>query len=134
MSHVRKQIREAVATALGAVATTYVSRVWPVEQGNLPVLLVYSGAEQIEGEPYAMDRRYAVVVEAIAEGNDDALDDLLVGIETGLTGDLGGLVVHMQPVSVEITNSAEGSAPIGRARITYEALYRTSYADPQNTI
>lgn len=134
MSHVRTQIRSAMASALATVATTHVARVYPVDQGALPVLLVYSGAEQIEGDLDHLLRRYAVTVEAIAEGTDDALDALLVGIEQALIGDLGGTVVSLQPVSVEIVNSAEGSAPIGRARVTFEALYRTSFADPETSL
>ena len=38
MSHVRKQIRDAVAADLAPVATTHVARVYPVEQTALPVL------------------------------------------------------------------------------------------------
>lgn len=134
MSHVRTQIRTAIAAALAPVATTHVARVYQIDPATLPVLLVASGPEAIEGQLDTLYRRYQVIVEAVTSGTDDALDALLVGVEEALTGDLGGLVVHLQPVSVEISNSAEGSAPIGRARITYEALYRTSYADPETSI
>ena len=73
MSHVRKQIRDATATALAGVATVYTSRVYPVQAASLPVILVYSGDEQIEGQhhvrraPPMRAEGAPVAVEALAE-------------------------------------------------------------------
>jgi hypothetical protein len=137
MSHVRQQIRAAVVAALTPIATTVASRIWPLDQSALPVLLVYSGSEEIEGAEFgAMDRRYDVNVEAVVAGEnyDDTIDGLLVQIEQALNGDLGGLVLSMTATGIEVSASAEGSTALARARITFEAQYRTSYADPETSI
>ena len=46
MSHVRQQIREQVATTVTGLTTTgsnvFQSRVYPLQDANLPALLVYS--------------------------------------------------------------------------------------------
>ena len=137
MSHVRKQIRDAAASALASLGGVHTSRVYPVQPDELPVLLVYTADEQIEGNLSAMDRRLELVVECVAQGEsvEDELDTLLAGVEQALDDStLGGVVVSLMPTSISVILSAEGSAPIGRTRITYEALYRTSFADPETSI
>lgn len=136
MSHVRKQIRDAVVTALTPLGGVHASRVYAVQPEELPVYLVYAGPEEITGDFQTLERRLQVIVEIVADGQDfdDTLDAQLVLVEEALTGDLSDLLVAMQPLSIEVLATAEGATPISRARITFEALYRTSYTDPETSI
>lgn len=136
MSHVRKQIRDATALALASLGGVHASRMYPVQPDELPVFLVYGGNEEIAGDFQTLERRFQVIVEIIADGQgfDDTLDEQLVAVEEALSGDLSGLVVSFAPATIELSASVEGSTPIGRARITYEAVYRTSYTDVETSI
>lgn len=136
MSHVRAQIRAATVAALEPLGGVYASRLRPVQPEELPVFLVYLGDEAIEGNFTVLERRLEVVVEIIAHGQDfdETIEQQLVAVEAALTGTLDDLVVAFQPTAISLTSSSEGASPIGRARITYEALYRVSYTDPETSI
>jgi hypothetical protein len=139
MSHVRTQIRAAIVATLSPIATTHASRVHRLEQDALPVLLVYTNNEEVvEGGPMsAVQRQLEVEVSAVATGDavDDQLDALIAAVEAALNAStLGGLVVHLLPRSLQMSISTEGSQPIGRATLTFEALYRTSMTDPETAI
>jgi hypothetical protein len=130
MPHVRQQIRSAVAAALAPLGGVHVSRVYPIRTEELPVFLVYNGSERLEGAGFShLMRGLEIVVEIVVTGDDvDALLDAeLVKVETALTGNLGGLVNAFMPSRIETSATAEGSAPIGRARITYGAVYRSNF-------
>lgn len=137
MSHVRTQIRDAAATALAGVGTVIKSRVYPVSEDALPVLLVYADNETITlTDLRSLERNLSLVVECVVQAADldTALDPLLVGVETALTANtLGGIVLRLLPAQLDVTLSGEGAAPIARARLTFEALYRTSITDPETS-
>lgn len=138
MSHVRTQIRDRVVTLLTPLGTVYASRIHPIAEDALPVFLVYTNAEQIDLEGAAfntLERRLEVVVEIVAQATadlDDTLDAKLALVEAALAADftLNGKAVASMPASIEISMSMEGAQPIGRARLTYAVLYRTSSTDP----
>lgn len=139
MSHVRSQIRSAVEALLASVpADVLVERVYAVNHERLPALSVYVRNEGIAtGGIGALDRRAEVIVDCLDKGAevDAKLDALLVAVETRLnTQTLGGLTSPLVPSKIEYDVSAEGSVPIGRARLTYEVTYRTSPTDPENRI
>lgn len=137
MSHVRTQARAAIAAALAPIGhPVHTSRVYPVQLDDLPVLLVYSGAEAIDGQMDALERAYEVHVEAIVSGDnyESTLDALLVQIEEALTGSLSNLVLSAMPTEIETSAGAEGSTPIGRLRATFRVHYRTTYTDPETSI
>ena len=60
MSHVRKQIRDAVVTALTGLSTTgsrvYKSRIYPLETGKLPGLAIYTKSEEIQNNTIGAPR------------------------------------------------------------------------------
>jgi hypothetical protein len=138
VSHLRKQIRDAVVTRLASLGGVHVSRVHPVAQDALPVFLVQMGAESIAAQQFqALSRTLAVTIDVRFDGDqlDDALDALLVSIEAALNGNLGGLVVLFVPTEIDSpTLSSSGNAPLGSARITYQATYRTGLTTPEATI
>lgn len=136
MSHVRTQIRNAVAAELAGIAPVHVARVYPVDEADLPVLLVYTNGEQLTGDTFGnLARSLEVVVEIVAQtaALDDAMDALLAQVEQALAGGLA-MATSFLPTEIDVTTSADGSAPIGRLRLTYEATYRTSFADPETSL
>jgi hypothetical protein len=142
MSHVRTQIRDYAATLLGEVGTVYKSRVYPLGEDSLPALLLYTSAEAMDIDSSAFDtleRRIEVVVEVIAQATTDldtALDDLLASVESAIAADdsLGGLALSSVPTSIEVSILKDGAQPIGRARLTFQVLTRTSLTDPTTVI
>lgn len=136
MSHVRAQIRAAAVAALsGVAAEVSVSRVYPLQ--DLPAVLVYTNAEEITGGTLgAYQRTLDLVIEIVAKGEfyDDDLDALIVSVERALNqSKLGGLSKPLAPTGITITTDA-GSTPIGRARMTYRAIYYTEHATPETAL
>jgi hypothetical protein len=143
MSHVRTQIRTAAVTALASLGGVHASRVYPIQPEELPVYLVYTTAETADyggefGSMSALERRLQLVIEVVASAQDIdlALDNGMVRVEALIGADitLGGLCAQCLLGNIEITTSVEGSAPIGRARMTYEAVYRTSIVNPETAL
>jgi hypothetical protein len=142
MSHVRTQIRNYVATLLAPVGTVYKSRVYPLAEANLPALLLYTAAEQMDMDSAsfnAIERRIEVVVEVLAQATTDldtALDELLADVEGALAADddLNGLALSCVPASIEVSILKDGAQPIGRARLVFQVLTRTSLTDPTTVI
>lgn len=142
MSHIRTQIRDRVATLLAGVATVYKSRVYPLAEGALPALLVYTNTESIDAETAAFEtyeRRIELVIDAVAQGTTDldtALDDLIEGVEVALGADptLSGTALMVMPTQFEISILKDGAQPIGRARLAYQVLTRTRSTDPTTAV
>lgn len=139
MSHVRAQIRDAVATLVSGVATVYKSRAYPIAEASLPVALVYCNTEEVEPTDFGkLERRLQVVVEIVVQASvfDATVDSLIASTEAALGSDLtlGGLALHCLLTQIDVTVSVEGSAPIARARMTYVAHYRTTFSDPETPL
>ena len=139
MSHIRKQIRDAVAAQLSALGGVHVARVHPIREAELPVFLVYTGAERDRGQGFnALERAVEIIVElawlATDTTLDDTLDALLVQVEQALPASLGGAITFLLTDIEQPTLTAGGAQPVGRARIRFEAQYRTPIADPEHTI
>lgn len=136
MAHVRQQIRErigAVLTTAAVASTISQSRVHPLPPGTTAAL-VYSTAESVTGStltyPRKLERDLTVIVELVtrAVSNlDDALDDLCVLTEQAIANDqtVNGLADDIVLVSTTITQTFDGDAPIGSARLEYLVSYRT---------
>jgi len=135
-NHLRQQIRERVATDLTGLSTTgsnvFQSRVYPLETGNLPGLLIYSKDEDSEyvtiGAIRGVLNRLSVQIEAYCEGTanfDDTIDTISKEVQIALAGDqnLNGLAKDIYLVSTEITLDPSGDKPIGYASIIYIAEY-----------
>ena len=111
------------------------TRVYPVAEDELPILLVYLGDEEIEGHTMggAIRRTAQLVVEIRAKGAfvDQDLEALLAGVETTLNrSTLGGLTRPLVPEGITMTVDATNT-PIGTARVTYRAVYQTDFSNPQ---
>lgn len=137
MSHVRTQIRDVVATSLAGIAIVYKSRHLPIEESDLPAILVYANNETVVGDFQTLDRKLEIVVELIVQGADldAAFDPLLVAVEAALNANsLGGLTQSVVPLSTVTDSRIDGAIQTGRARLTFEVIYRTSYTDPESSI
>jgi hypothetical protein len=138
MSHVRKQIRDAAVAALASLGGVHATRTVPVDQAELPVILVYTNSEQIERMAVGLyARTLELVVEIVAKGRavDDELDGLLVSVEPLLNANrLGGLCRPLVLNSISVDVDASGETPIGRARVTYSAVYQTAHADTETSV
>lgn len=139
MAHVRKQIRDRIASVLssgvGLVSTrVYASRVYPLTEAKLPALTVYSGVETsslINMSTKDMFRTMTVNVDAYVRATntfDDDIDAICVQIEAAMAGDftVNGLAKDAILTSTEIDFSGDTEQPIGVARLTYTVRYVTA--------
>jgi hypothetical protein len=136
-NHLRRQIREAVGTAVTGLATTstrvFQSRVYPVQTAELPCLLVYSRSETSEvvsiHAPKMLERKLTLEIVAIAKAVadlDDTLDQICKEVETALAmpvAGLAGLAKDINLVSTEYDLEGVSEKPTGSATLIYEIGY-----------
>lgn len=148
MVHARQQIRERVATIVGSLTTTgsrvHQSRVYNVQESELPCLLIYTVSEEVEGpQTIGQARRIVRVLELMIEGKaqatstlDDTLDNIAAEVEAAIGADqsLGINVLDTLLASVEIDYTAEGDKPIGSISMRYAVTYITTESDPTTLI
>jgi len=141
-NHVRQQIREKVGTLLTGLTTTgsniYESRVYPLEAGNLPALVVYTKNEESEpiviGTNRLSSRNLSLIVEIYAKTTtnfDDTIDTISKEVEVAIATDttLDGLTKDIYLESTEIEYNGEGEQPVGYATLTFLTNY---YVQEQN--
>ncbi len=138
MAHVRKQIRDAVITALTGLTTTgsnvFRSRIYPLESNKLPGLCVFSKSEATTFDTLTISRSINRVLEIGVEAYvkatsdyDNTLDTIAVEVEEAIASDvtLGSLAKDTQVTSFEADFSGEGEQPVAIGRFTVEVIYRT---------
>lgn len=138
MAHVRKQIRDAVITALTGLSTTgsnvFRSRIYPLESNKLPGLCVFSKSEATTFDTLTISRSINRVLEIGVEAYvkatsdyDNTLDTIAVEVEEAIASDvtLGSLAKDTQVTSFEADFSGEGEQPVAIGRFTVEVIYRT---------
>lgn len=142
MSHIRTQIRAAVATALTGLATTganvHRNRVARLSLRQVPALVITVDSEQISeiGLDPLQDRKLQVAVDgyaAAAADVDDALDQIGLEVETALAaaGVLGGLVKAAPSLSqVQIGIDETHEEPLGRIRMVFTTQTFTAPTSP----
>jgi hypothetical protein len=143
MPHIRKQIRDALITRLTGLATTgtkiYRSRVYPLAEGKLPGIVLYTNSEQVDyltmRLPRTEKRVLSVSVEIYVKGiinYDDTLDEVCLEIESAIYSDvtLGGLAKDTQVISFNSEYNGDGDQPIcvGKMdiQVTYSVLENSS--------
>ena len=135
-NHIRQQIREKFGTTLTGLITTgsnvYESRVYPLENGSLPALIIYTKSETSEpiviGTQRLMSRDLLVVVEGYAKATsnfDDTIDTISKEVEAAIAADrtLDGLAKDTYLESTEIEFNAEGEKPLGYVSLTFLTNY-----------
>lgn len=145
--HARGQIKQAVATAVTGLATTssrvFVQRTEPLQDEELPALLVYSltetsSAETI-GAPRLLRRTLQVMVEAVVKAQGDTttvLDQIAVEVETAIAGNvpLNALVKNLMLESSTTVITGEGELPASGLRLQYAAEYMTREGAPETIV
>lgn len=142
MAHVRKQIRDAIVTAVTGLTTTgsnvFRSRLYPLESSKLPGLCIFTRSEAVEFDTLTMSRSINRVLDVIIEGYvsatanyDNTLDQIAVEVEEALAADvtLGGLAKDLQVTAFESDFSADGDQPVAVGRFTVTVQYRTAEND-----
>ena len=146
MAHLRQSIRERIATDVTGLSTTgsnvFQSRVYPVEDGSLPCLLVYTTSEESEvteiASPRPMNRFLNVIVQGVvgATTPDDTLDDISKEVEVALAGDvtINSLANNSFLSSTSIEFNSDGAKPIGTVMLNYIVEYRNLDNNPESAI
>jgi len=142
-NHIRQQIRERVATTLTGLTTTssnvFQSRVYPLENANLPAIIIYTKSEDSEpvviGTNRLMNRELTLAVEAYVKSvsnSDDTIDTITKEVESALAADttLDGLAKDIYLESTEITYTGEGEKPIGVCTMNFIVEYCTAQSSP----
>lgn len=147
--HIRKQLRDAVVTALAGLATTgahvYAGRTWPIPETVAAALLVYAegGTSQFDamssgmGDPgLALLRLERLSILAVVRSRgaepEDTLHQIAAEIEPALMSNaaLGGLLLARELITTEITGRAEQEDRFGEMKLTYALTVRTTAGDP----
>jgi hypothetical protein len=142
-NHVRQQIREYFGTTLTGLTTTgsnvYESRVYPLDNGKLPALLIYTKAEVsmpiVIGTDRSMSRELSVVVEGYVKSTanfDDTIDTICKEVEEAIAADptLGGLAKDTYIESTDIEFNAEAEKPVGYVTMTFLTNYYVQETNP----
>ena len=138
MSHVRQQIRDDIVSTLTGLTTTgsnvFRSRIFPLEETNLPALCIYTKSETSEydtiGLPRSVNRVLDVAVEAYVKGvsnYDNTLDTIAVEVEEAIAADitLGGVAKDAKITAFEADFAGDGEQPVAVGRFTVTVEYRT---------
>lgn len=146
MAHVRQQIRERIATNCTGLTTTgtnvFQSRIYNLESGNLPCLLIYSKSEtsgRLTMQPTdSLNRDLDVVVEGYVRATtiDDTLDTISAEVEVAIASDptCNDLAIDTFLSSTEIDYDGEGDQPIGVVRMTWSVNYETKTTVPTTAL
>ena len=147
MAHVRKQIRDAVATELTGLTTTgsrvFKGRFYPIQNDNLPALCIYTADEEAElgviGTSRGSDRILVVTVEAYAKSKtivEDTLDTIAVEVEEAMSSDttLGGLSKDIMYTGFDLDADADGEQTVAVLRLNFSVRYRVAENDVETAI
>lgn len=142
-NHVRKQLRDAVVTAVTGLAQTgshvYGWRVYALQEATeLPALSVYVTDEEASRitvhSPAVVERRPVVHVQAVAKASadvEDTLDTIAKEVEVALAS---GVTVGAKAVALEYAGCevdlARGDKPIGTIDLRFNAVLFNSATAP----
>lgn len=141
--HVAEQIVAAAKTALTGLTTTasrvFDSRVYPVQDADLPCLKIDQGDDEAEittmHAPPHLERTLELLVIACVKQNTSyrtLVNTIRKEVETvfGTNQTLGGLCHWIEPRRCEIELSGEGEKPVAEATITLSVRYYTALNAP----
>ena len=142
MAHVRKQIRDRIASTLTSGVSlvsnrVYASRVYPLAEAKLPAITVYTGAEisnRLNMGLSDLNRSLSVEVDIYVRATgtfDDDVDAIAVQVEEAIAGDftVNGLAKEAVLTGTDIQFSGDAEQPIGVAKLTFTVRYVTALTD-----
>lgn len=142
-THVRTQIRAALASLLNGLTTTgnrvFTSRpqARPLHENELPAILIYTDDEIIEPQtidvPAIEGRGLEIHIDFVAAATDSLdsmLDAILAEVEVAIntsheTNTLNGVLKSNQLASIEVQTDADSEIPVGRMMTVWQAQYMT---------
>lgn len=145
MSHVRKQLRDAVIAALNSNVAALGNRAEGVRGfmrnlERLPAAEVSTPGEQVEGETMdgVLARNIELVVTLYVAGDavEDQCDALAVETEKAIyaDADVMGMVSDITPESMSFEMQGEGEKRIARMEMSWAAVVQTLEDDPETAI
>lgn len=150
MLHVRTQVRNAITAALKTLTTVpadsiFESRVYKLDSGDLPAIVVNSEREDIEtkgrgdGQPgrQTRDIRNTVIIALVnTDEIEDALDVISLEVEDKIFEDhtLGGVAVSTHLISMERFLTEETDKPFGLMKLTFVSRVITIEKDAATVI
>tara|TARA_B100000963_G_scaffold120116_2_gene104702 strand:+ start:208 stop:654 length:447 start_codon:yes stop_codon:yes gene_type:complete len=142
-NHIRQQIRERVGTVLTGLTTTgnnvFETRVYPLENTNLPALVIYTKDETSEPLVISTDRVMSRELELIVEiyvkqtsNFDDEVDKICKEVEIAISADttINGLAKDCFLQSTSIEYNTEGEKPLTFASLTFLTNYYVNETRP----
>ena len=142
MAHVRKQIRDKVASILksnvGLVKRrVYTTRVHPLNDTNLPAISVYTGSETSQRMNLGVTdviRQLALEIDVYVRETskfDDDVDAIAVQVEEAMADNftLDGLAKFVVLTSTQIQFDGDADQILGVAKLTYSVQYVTPIND-----
>lgn len=146
-NHVRQQIREKVGTVLTGLTTTgsnvFETRVYPLENTNLPALAIYTKNETSEPEVISSNRSMARMLEVVVEiyvkqttNFDDEIDKISKEVEIAIAADttLNSLCKDIFLQSTDIEYNTEGEKPLSYASLLFITNYYVKEQAPDVAI
>lgn len=145
MAHVRKQIRDAVVTAVTGLVTTgsnvYKARDLPLHDADLPCLCVYGSTDTPSYEDSIMQnsiyRTIDIRIIGYTKGVSlDTLDTIAEEVETAFYADytFGGLAINAELGEQEISFEDETEKLIGIIEMSFLVTYRVAEGAPGTAI
>ena len=145
MAHVNKQVRDAVAAALGSIlATVSTNRAADLFAADLPAGVVGTATDAVEpwskGPPLEELRTIELAVVVVAEGESDALDDdldeLRVQIEPAVLTAVASIARHARHTGGEIDlgSDEEGERWFAFLSLSWEIEIVTAVGDPETAL
>tara|TARA_B100000579_G_scaffold297627_1_gene247670 strand:+ start:4624 stop:5064 length:441 start_codon:yes stop_codon:yes gene_type:complete len=146
VAHLRQSIRERIATVVTGLSTTgsnvFQTRIYPIESGTLPCLLIYTTSEESEidqmASPRPMIRSLNVVIQGVVSATqpDDTLDLISKEVEIAMANDvtINSLANNSFLSSTEIEINSDGAKPVGILMLNYTVEYRNLDNNPETAI
>jgi len=142
--HLRKQIRDAAATTLTGLATTgtrvFASRVYPLQEADLPALRVDTNNEDVDSESIVvnrvLDRTVQLLVQACVKQNtayNDTIDQIIKEVEVALSTLAAQTMAgakSVQLLRIEVVLAGEGEKPVAVATMLFAVPYHTALNAP----
>jgi hypothetical protein len=143
MAHIRKQIRDAFASAVTGLTTTganvFIASTEPTAVANLPALIINTPDDDREGSSGPPPRTHQrvltiqVIGQALQADSLNVLDTIAAEVETAVAADitLGGICKDLLLNSTEIALTGESAQPSGTIIMQFEAKYHHKENTPE---
>jgi len=129
-NHVRQQLREAIAVVVTNLTTTgarvYQSRAYPLQETDLPCLLIKTESERIDYQTIhastLQERDITVTIEAVARATsnlDDTLDKICKEVEISINA-ASTIAKDIRLIGTNLDTSVIGNQPVGLATMIYK--------------